>query len=563
VSRFGRAIRRSPLSLLALGAVATSCRQPTEIVVRVQTDLKCGDLPKTSIAATVPSELATSKLTASTVRCEPTDKSALPSGSELGEVVLLPTGSHQAKVGVQVVTAFGRHDSAPTTEYCQAAESDLALDFSYCVIARRLLRFAPHERVAADILMEVSCAGVRCDTTQTCAAGDCVRLDTVAPDGHVTGQAGASGAAGTGGLAGGAGSTALSGGALAITVPPGTASSAAACNVGYQLASTALPQVPSLAITSTDIVVGYEATLDGGTRWVFDHRDLATGARSSPAMVIDPPPNTTGLGPLTVTATSYVTLAGHTAGLALYVIDSATGTWEQVLFDSPALTPPTDGLFDLGDRYAFSAISQDGLLYWVETPKDLKLAPSVTQLQASAASGDVVTSWDGATMATSFHEGSPSVVMLSTSQSPFTSWSPAGVTDGTIDCQHSDHATNGSQYLVAWEAPDVAATLRVYTQLVDPLTGPISTPLMVDAGSMPQVAWLGSAWSVQWARPTAAGAELVRQLLDSSGVPSGTSKIVVVTGATEPVQTAPLIDGRQALLWRDSANGSLQFAICN
>jgi hypothetical protein len=146
---------------LLVSLVPCACRSPTEIFVHLRTDA-CG--PSTSTI----------------VRAGPEDRSrtsgarvdGCPGGEpdNVGSIVLYPSGDKSARVLIEVHTGVG---GTPST----CAEGDPG-----CIVARRLLRYAPHERLDSPIEMRAVCSGIKCDPTETCMLGTCRQADTTAPD---------------------------------------------------------------------------------------------------------------------------------------------------------------------------------------------------------------------------------------------------------------------------------------------------------------------------------------------------------------------------------------------
>jgi hypothetical protein len=146
-------------------AVAAGCRSPTQITVEVTTDVKCADIRATTFTVGDLTGLDTRPLTSSTDRCDP----AL---SRIGSLVIVPSGANDDTVAIRVVVGLGKDPS-------------LCVPPNYgpgCIVARRALRFIPHESLTLPIFMAASCNGIGCGETETCVQGDCRPATIPDPD---------------------------------------------------------------------------------------------------------------------------------------------------------------------------------------------------------------------------------------------------------------------------------------------------------------------------------------------------------------------------------------------
>jgi len=147
---------------LATAAAATcalwACDAATAIVVDVSTDLPCsGASPMTTTIAVgdSTSSLDERPAVAATTRCD-------PATGHIGTLVVVPSGANDEPVAIRVVTAIDRSPDA-----CLTSPSG-------CIVARRALRFVPHETIQLPILMGGQCDGVACMQDETCQAAACV-----------------------------------------------------------------------------------------------------------------------------------------------------------------------------------------------------------------------------------------------------------------------------------------------------------------------------------------------------------------------------------------------------
>lgn len=135
------------VALLSAGA----CRAPTQITLRLTTDVACADLKGTSIYKG--SAQADSTPVTSTRDCE---SGASP--TNIGTLVLVPSGSDKNEL--VTVSAVAGVD-IPSADCAK-------VDFAGCIVARRRLRFAKHEPVELPILLSRSCVSVVCGKDETC-----------------------------------------------------------------------------------------------------------------------------------------------------------------------------------------------------------------------------------------------------------------------------------------------------------------------------------------------------------------------------------------------------------
>ncbi len=140
--------------LLAL-CVAAGCRAPTQIELVLETDVNCADHGGLTVTVGALDRLSERPPAAATARCD--------GSGRLGTLVVTPSAERDAALAIQVVSGFG-----------QDVESCTAGFGPGCIVARRALRFIPHEPLVLPIFLAASCAGVVCGATQTCVGGHCV-----------------------------------------------------------------------------------------------------------------------------------------------------------------------------------------------------------------------------------------------------------------------------------------------------------------------------------------------------------------------------------------------------
>jgi hypothetical protein len=159
-----RPLRWAGYATLLVASMATgSCRSPTEITLEVRTDAQCSDLQGISIAVGTLGDALESRPAASTsASCDPIT-------GRIGALVVVPSGSNTDEVGIRVVAGFGKSVASCVAPWGEG-----------CIVARRALRFIPHEPLSVPINLSASCDGVPCDATTTCVNGQCVpaRIDS-------------------------------------------------------------------------------------------------------------------------------------------------------------------------------------------------------------------------------------------------------------------------------------------------------------------------------------------------------------------------------------------------
>ena len=144
---------------IALGIAAFgACADPTEITVRVATDLPCNALS---------TRITGGRETAETTQCTAGPRAGI---QDIGSIVLVPSGAKNDPLTITVVTAFGKAASA-----CDP-NGDPA-----CIVARRKLRYVRHTPLDLPIDMRAACLGKVCDADSTCELGVCVAANVDNP----------------------------------------------------------------------------------------------------------------------------------------------------------------------------------------------------------------------------------------------------------------------------------------------------------------------------------------------------------------------------------------------
>jgi outer membrane protein assembly factor BamB len=163
-------VERGALARAVVGAVGlagaagiASCRSPTEIKVVVTTDFDCADLKDVTVTV--------GTLGDALENAPPTSTSGECSGGSVGTIVVIPSGSDHADIGIKVVGGFG----VKQAEDCAPVAGSSPPEYGAgCIVARRALDFTPHKSLTVPIILRASCDGIACGETQTCVEGECV-----------------------------------------------------------------------------------------------------------------------------------------------------------------------------------------------------------------------------------------------------------------------------------------------------------------------------------------------------------------------------------------------------
>ncbi|HEY2408770.1 MAG TPA: hypothetical protein VGI10_22345 [Polyangiaceae bacterium] len=152
------------LLLAAVGFSILACRSPTETVIEVATDLPCSAGPETSISVGPLSSLELRPAAAFSTACQ-------PSTGHVASLVLVPSGDKDAEFAFKVVLAH----EGKSVDDCQPPSYGRG-----CIVARRALRYLPHERLTVPVDMRADCDGIACQPTETCVHARCV--SAIIPD---------------------------------------------------------------------------------------------------------------------------------------------------------------------------------------------------------------------------------------------------------------------------------------------------------------------------------------------------------------------------------------------
>jgi hypothetical protein len=149
-------MHRGALLVLSIGA----CRNPTEIVLEVDTNADCASVAMAGvrIGARDTPEGAAADRRATAHTC---------ADGHVGSLVLVPSRGKSDAVAIEVVGALSG----------DVAECNAAAPRPNCIVARRRVRFAAHESLHLPIQLRAACAGLACPQDQTCVDGVCRGAD--------------------------------------------------------------------------------------------------------------------------------------------------------------------------------------------------------------------------------------------------------------------------------------------------------------------------------------------------------------------------------------------------
>ena len=159
-----RLLRLLPWIALPAALLAASCRDPTQITVRVTTDLACHQTPGLAKAwvASAGTEVEAPSCTPQTPY------------NYVGTIVLVPgPAGDDAKVDVMVIGSV----NAAANDACLASKKNAG----DCLVVRRRLSFIPHTPLTLPIRLDSRCLNVQCKDSETCIEGVCKPIDFEPP----------------------------------------------------------------------------------------------------------------------------------------------------------------------------------------------------------------------------------------------------------------------------------------------------------------------------------------------------------------------------------------------
>jgi len=148
---------------LAVAGVVVACQDPTQITVRVTTDLPCDKASGLTVTTGRLGEIEDKAPSASTTFCE---------NGLLGTVVMVPSGGKDEESAIRLVLGHGRDP-----ESCRAPDYG-----PQCIVARRAVRYLSATRLSVPVVMRNVCDGIPCGPEETCVKGECrsARIDPAA-----------------------------------------------------------------------------------------------------------------------------------------------------------------------------------------------------------------------------------------------------------------------------------------------------------------------------------------------------------------------------------------------
>lgn len=151
-----------PSLLLALSA---GCREPTEIVLDVRTNVDCSDKEKWGGIAIYVGQRGVDERSEAPV----TGALHCDGNGHIGSLVITPSGAKDELISIRVVAAASAEAKAHL-------EDCAANDYKGCIVARRAVRFGPHARLDINVELTQDCLDEGCDPEHSCRAGSCVEV---------------------------------------------------------------------------------------------------------------------------------------------------------------------------------------------------------------------------------------------------------------------------------------------------------------------------------------------------------------------------------------------------
>jgi alpha-tubulin suppressor-like RCC1 family protein len=158
--RYHAAVRARRLAfaslLVAPIAPLSACRSATQIEVTVTTDLPCDSTFRgATITVGTLGVIENQAVTAT--------KSTCTAGGKVGTIVIQPSGANDDLVGMKIVAGVGQSAANCTAEN----------KYQGCIVARRALRFLPHEGLHVVVGLDAACKDIPCGDHETCVDSVC------------------------------------------------------------------------------------------------------------------------------------------------------------------------------------------------------------------------------------------------------------------------------------------------------------------------------------------------------------------------------------------------------
>ncbi len=212
-------VRRGLVVFAGLGLVALACLGPTQVDVRLSTDLTPRPRVRVAVFAGKPPLVEGQGDAVAEIEWT--------GAPDIGSLTLVPKDDRSAPLAVRVVMTTNGRDPRECTDK----------DATGCVISRRALAFVPHTSLSLPIRLSERCIGVPCSPDTTCALGACVP-STVACEGGSCVLPAEQGPPPDAGVADGAPDAPLEEAGVDASVPPEFSNLAAGVEVGKQGTAT-------------------------------------------------------------------------------------------------------------------------------------------------------------------------------------------------------------------------------------------------------------------------------------------------------------------------------------
>lgn len=170
VRRLGPASIATPWTrAFSLAAVASaglalgSCNSPTQVSVVITTDMPCDRIKTVSVTVGAKNEVDSKDPAGTSDKCA---KIAGSDRSQIGEIILYPSGDRDGEVALKVVAGVDTKPDQCTKEF----------NYTGCIVARRALRYISHATLEVPVFLSGSCKDVGCTArpNETCVLGACV-----------------------------------------------------------------------------------------------------------------------------------------------------------------------------------------------------------------------------------------------------------------------------------------------------------------------------------------------------------------------------------------------------
>ncbi|HEU4532806.1 MAG TPA: hypothetical protein VFS00_01765, partial [Polyangiaceae bacterium] len=150
---------KRPLGLLPAG-LALACQDPTQVTVRISTNVPCARVNGVSLTVGAHGTLEDKPPSDSWTTCDPATET-------IGTVAVVPRGGDDEELGMKLVLAVTKGRA----EDCRADDDP---PYDGCVVARRTMRLLRHQTLYVSVPLDVDCRRTPCDRDSTCyRAGIC------------------------------------------------------------------------------------------------------------------------------------------------------------------------------------------------------------------------------------------------------------------------------------------------------------------------------------------------------------------------------------------------------